>query len=116
MHGRVQRRDNDVRVVIVDNGIGISEPQLIFEKFRQAGDTTTRKPQGTVLGLPICCRQIIGHLGGKLWVESGPGRGSIFWFNLPASIEAVTSKMVDARKSGFSLLRMRTAARLHFNF
>ena len=47
---------------------------MIFEKFRQAGDTMTEKPQGTGLGLPIS-RQIVEHFGGRLWVESEPGRG-----------------------------------------
>ncbi len=94
---RLQQRSNEVRVDIVDNGIGISmdERQLIFEKFRQAGDTMTRKPQGTGLGLSIS-RQIIGHLGGRLWVESEVGRGSTFSFNLPASINASQLKMVTA--------------------
>ena len=52
------------------------------QKFRQARDTLTDKPQGTGLGLSIS-RQIIAHFGGKLWVESGPGDGSTFSFTLP---------------------------------
>ncbi len=58
---------------VADNGIGISpkDQEIIFEKFRQVGDTFTDKPQGTGLGLPIC-REIIGHCGGRLWVESEP--------------------------------------------
>ena len=47
------------------------DQKIIFEKFRQAGDTMTEKPQGTGLGLPIS-RQIIEHLGGRLWVEASP--------------------------------------------
>ena len=50
------------------------DQRIIFEKFRQAGDTLTEKPQGTGLGLPIS-RQIVEHLGGRLWVESAPGAG-----------------------------------------
>ena len=42
----------------------------------------TEKPQGTGLGLPIS-RQIIEHLGGRLWVESVPGQGATFVFALP---------------------------------
>jgi signal transduction histidine kinase len=75
-----------VRVRVTDNGPGISaaNQRIIFEKFRQAGDTMTEKPEGTGLGLPIS-RQIIEHFGGRLWVESEPGRGATFAFELPAS-------------------------------
>jgi signal transduction histidine kinase len=46
------------------------------------GDTLTQKPAGTGLGLAIC-RQIIERLGGRLFLESEPGRGSVFSFSLP---------------------------------
>ncbi len=80
-------RDPDaLRVQVTDNGPGISaeDQQFIFEKFRQAGDTMTEKPEGTGLGLPIS-RQIIEHLGGRLWVTSEPGAGATFAFALPVS-------------------------------
>ncbi|APV51827.1 histidine kinase [Betaproteobacteria bacterium GR16-43] len=86
--GRVQvRLAADIGGVLVevrDNGPGISPEHqaMIFEKFRQVGDTLTQKPSGTGLGLSIC-RRIIGHFGGRLWVESAPGRGSVFSFVLP---------------------------------
>lgn len=59
------------RVAVHDNGPGIPEAYqaLIFERFRQGGNTMTEKPQGTGLGLPIS-REIIEHFGGALWVES----------------------------------------------
>ena len=57
---------------------------MIFEKFRQVGDTLTAKPQGTGLGLPIC-RQIIGHFGGRLWVRSRLGAGATFSFTIPSA-------------------------------
>ena len=73
-----------LRVQVTDNGIGISadDQRVIFEKFRQVGDTLTQKPQGTGLGLPIC-RQIVHHFGGRLWVDSVPGQGATFSFVLP---------------------------------
>jgi len=76
--------EGQLRVDVTDNGPGISpqDRETIFEKFRQVGDTLTEKPQGTGLGLPIS-RHIIEHFGGKLWVESEPGRGSTFSFTLP---------------------------------
>ncbi len=77
-----------LRVDVADNGIGISrkDQEIIFEKFRQVGDTLTDKPQGTGLGLPIC-REIIGHCGGRLWVESELGHGATFSFTLPLQEE-----------------------------
>lgn len=75
-----------LRVDVADNGAGISleDQAVIFEKFRQAGDTLTGKPKGSGLGLAIC-KQIVEHLGGKLWVVSAPGAGATFSFTLPLS-------------------------------
>jgi len=73
-----------LRVEVRDNGIGIgpADQELIFEKFRQAGDTLTGKPQGSGLGLHIS-RRIIEHFGGRMWVTSYPGEGACFSFTLP---------------------------------
>ena len=81
---RLSALENALRVDVEDNGPGIAEAEqkLIFEKFRQGGDTLTGKPQGTGLGLPIS-RQIVEHFGGRLWVESHPGEGARFSFELP---------------------------------
>ncbi len=73
-----------LRVDVIDNGPGIRKDEqiLVFEKFRQGGDALTSKPQGTGLGLPIS-RQIVEHFGGRIWVESEPGKGATFSFTLP---------------------------------
>jgi signal transduction histidine kinase len=73
-----------IQVDVSDNGPGIDpdDHHIVFEKFRQVGDTLTDKPQGTGLGLPIC-RHIITHFGGQLWAESEPGHGATFSFTLP---------------------------------
>jgi Na+/proline symporter/nitrogen-specific signal transduction histidine kinase len=73
-----------VRVVVADNGPGLTaeECAVIFEKFRQGGNTMTDKPQGTGLGLPIS-RQIVEYFGGNLWAESRPGEGASFIFTVP---------------------------------
>jgi Na+/proline symporter/nitrogen-specific signal transduction histidine kinase len=74
----------ELRVAVRDNGPGVrlQDRDLIFEKFRQGGDTLTGKPQGTGLGLPIS-REIIRHFGGTLWLENTPGKGALFVFTLP---------------------------------
>lgn len=79
--------DAAVRVSVADNGPGLTpeECKVIFEKFRQGGDTMTAKPQGTGLGLPIS-RQIVEYFGGKLWVESSPGNGATFIFTVPIHV------------------------------
>jgi Na+/proline symporter/nitrogen-specific signal transduction histidine kinase len=79
-----------VRVEVTDNGIGIASENLdrIFERFQQAGNTLTEKPQGTGLGLPIS-RQILHRFGGELWVESELGKGATFCFRLPCATAEV---------------------------
>jgi len=83
---RARRVGAEVRVDVTDNGGGITpeDQHVIFEKFRQAGDTLTQKPAGSGLGLAIS-RQIIDHFGGRLWVTSPPGAGATFSFTLPAA-------------------------------
>ncbi len=70
-------------IEVHDNGPGVppEQQQLIFDKFRQGGSTTNR-PQGTGLGLPIS-RRIVEHFGGRMWLHSRPGAGATFGFELP---------------------------------
>lgn len=87
---RMRSDSDELRVDVADNGPGIrkADQAIIFEKFRQGGqssDVLTGKPQGTGLGLPIS-RQIIEHFGGRLWVESEAEQGqagATFSFSLP---------------------------------
>jgi Na+/proline symporter/nitrogen-specific signal transduction histidine kinase len=81
---RLSETPRALRVDVKDNGKGMDpkDQAVIFEKFRQAGDAMTDKPQGTGLGLPIS-RQIVEHFNGHLWVESAPGVGATFSFTLP---------------------------------
>jgi signal transduction histidine kinase/CheY-like chemotaxis protein len=81
---------------VQDTGIGVAEEDKhkIFERFRQAGDTLTDKPQGTGLGLPIC-REIIEHHGGIIWMKSEFNVGSTFFFSIPMLGEAAEQEPIQ---------------------
>ncbi len=78
----------DILFYVKDTGIGISKDkqQIIFDRFRQADDSFTRKYGGTGLGLYITSK-IIRMLGGAIHVESAIGEGSAFYFRMPHLIK-----------------------------
>jgi GAF domain-containing protein/HAMP domain-containing protein len=80
--------DDTFLVSVADTGPGIApaDQERIFEEFHQVDSSSTRKKGGTGLGLSIAKRIIEMH-GGRIWVESSPGRGSTFWFRLPIHVE-----------------------------
>lgn len=83
----------EVKFSVSDSGIGIPPEQLayIFDAFRQGDGSTTRKYGGTGLGLAICS-SLVRLMGGRLSVESEPGKGSTFHFVVPLAREAESLK------------------------
>lgn len=75
--------EKSIIVSVKDTGPGISEEnfELIFDKYKQLPNSGN-KPKGSGLGLTIC-KNIVENHGGKIWVESRMGKGSIFSFTLP---------------------------------
>jgi two-component system sensor histidine kinase VicK len=73
-----------MRFSIRDRGLGIpaAEHGRIFEKFYRLDPDLTRGVGGTGLGLYIC-REIVRRMDGRIWVDSRPGAGSTFSFELP---------------------------------
>ena len=80
--------DGQFVVSVADTGPGISasDQARIFEAFQQVDSSLTRKKGGTGLGLSIA-RRIVELHGGRLWVESVPGKGSTFSFTVPVRVE-----------------------------
>ncbi len=80
----VEATEEGVTTTVADGGIGIApeDQKRLFQKFFRADNTSTREAGGTGLGLVIA-KTIIELMGGTIWVESEPGRGSRFHFTLP---------------------------------
>jgi PAS domain S-box-containing protein len=76
--------DRMIQFYVKDTGIGIhkSNQDIIFDRFRQVDESLTRKYGGAGLGLSIS-RELVTILGGEMWVESVPKKGSVFYFTLP---------------------------------
>ncbi len=82
---------NSVRISVTDTGIGIrpEDQAVIFEEFRQVEGAADTAQEGTGLGLAIT-KRLVEQQGGKIAVESSPGKGSRFTFTLPAGFRSVS--------------------------
>jgi PAS domain S-box-containing protein len=79
----VGEHDGNVRFAVRDEGLGIApdDHDRIFEKFYRADPQMVRGVGGTGLGLYIC-KELVGRMGGKIWVEPNSDKGSAFFFEL----------------------------------
>lgn len=76
--------NDNLKFFVEDTGIGMSDvnKKIIFERFRQVDDKTTRRYGGSGIGLTVS-KGIIENLKGKIWVDSQKGMGSTFYFTIP---------------------------------
>ena len=104
-----ERTEEDVTLEfsVRDTGIGIPDAKLsgIFEAFEQVDRTLTRRFGGTGLGLAIC-RKLTELMGGRIWVESRLGQGSVFYFTarFTGAMEAPEAPPTDTALSGARVL------------
>ena len=94
-----------IRFSVKDTGIGITEAQLaqLFQPFAQAEAGTTRQYGGTGLGLAIS-RQLVELMGGSIAVDSEPGKGSTFFFDVPFPLDLEGEKARRSRVDRVSAL------------
>ena len=99
---RLQPKERTFLIEVQDYGIGISKQfqRKLFRKFSQAGNTSN-KNAGTGLGLNISLRWV-EKLGGRLKVKSEPGKGSLFYFELPYKAEDASFVLKETPEHGTS--------------
>ncbi|MCK4555272.1 MAG: HAMP domain-containing histidine kinase, partial [Candidatus Aenigmarchaeota archaeon] len=91
---KVSMEGKDMHFIVKDTGLGIAKnnQDKIFGRFYQVDSSYTRSAGGVGLGLSLC-KEFVEVLGGKLWCESAPGKGSEFHFTLPLKFKQAVRKI-----------------------
>jgi PAS domain S-box-containing protein len=92
----VEPNEENVVFHVQDEGLGIpsDEQSMVFEKFYRVDPHMTRGVGGTGLGLYIC-NELVSRMGGHIWLESEPGEGSTFLFELPAASSITAARPAE---------------------
>jgi len=96
----------ELEFTITDTGIGIEREKInrLFKTFSQVDASTTRRYGGTGLGLAIC-RKLAELMGGRIWVDSEPGKGSTFGFTIqPVAVETMVTHTLPESLQGAALI------------
>lgn len=104
--GRRRGEIADVEISVSDTGCGISKENIrrIFEEFEQADTSAGRRYDGAGLGLAISSR-LVEAMGGKIMVESDPGKGSTFTIRAPLAIDETVQQDLDPPKEQLEKIR-----------
>jgi signal transduction histidine kinase/PAS domain-containing protein len=104
---KTSKKVSELEFFVKDTGIGIAKDRqvAIFERFVQADISDARAYQGAGLGLSIT-KAYVEMLGGRIWVESEPGKGSVFYFTIPYNAE--TNRNIIITNTGLERSRLRT--------
>ncbi|MBN2891407.1 MAG: response regulator [Bacteroidales bacterium] len=94
---------DDIVFFVKDTGIGIpkEKQEVIFERFRQVDEFSYH--EGTGLGLTIS-KALVELLGGKIWLESEPNKGTVFYFSIPLSKTGEKPKVVEKQQEEMDVL------------
>ncbi|GHU01230.1 hypothetical protein FACS1894147_00680 [Spirochaetia bacterium] len=108
LDAKLEKKDGDrctLRISVIDSGIGLSPEQTekLFSSFVQADSGTSRKFGGTGLGLAIS-KRIVEMMNGTIWVESEPGKGAAFIFNV--QIKEAAGEMEELGPVDWSQVRV----------
>jgi len=89
-----EKKSKYLEFYVKDTGTGIrpEQKEFIFERFRQGSESLTRNYEGAGLGLSIS-KAYVEMLGGKIWVESEEGKGSVFYFTIPYNADHKETKL-----------------------
>jgi PAS domain S-box-containing protein len=103
----VATKTNELTFYVKDTGVGIppDQTEFIFERFRQGSVSFNRAYEGAGLGLSIS-KAFVEMLGGRIWVESEVGKGSVFYFQLPFATP--DQKLPEAEKDHHSKTQLQT--------
>ncbi|MBI5748360.1 MAG: response regulator, partial [Nitrospinae bacterium] len=105
--GRGTKGEANLIFSVRDTGIGIPPEKLnaVFERFTQVDSSTTRKYGGTGLGLTIS-KRLVEMMGGRIWVESKQGEGSIFYFTARFAVQSEDKKRLPSPEVDISGIRI----------